>query len=91
MSPSTWLEPAVHSLTKELGPLNFHFCLCRKSLAEHEAERESLDKERQELEEAMAKSEAEHQRLTAQKDSQQALLAEHFKSKVSISDPSVGK
>ena len=39
----------------------------------------------------MAKSEAEHQRLTAQKDSQQALLAEHFKSKVSISDPSVGK
>lgn len=43
------------------------------------------------MEESIAKSSEDHQRLLALKDNQQALLAEHFKNKVSISDPSVGK
>ncbi len=52
----------------------------------------ALDKEKKELEEALAKSATEERaRLEQQRDSQQAMLAEHFKSKVSIQDPSVGQ
>ena len=43
------------------------------------------------MEESIANSSEDRQRLLALKDNQQALLAEHFKTKVSISDPSVGK
>ena len=67
------------------------FDLSRKSLAEHKANMAKMDKEKKELEEAVAKSNDDQRRLEAQKQNQQMLLAEHFKNKVSISDPSKGK
>ncbi len=64
----------------------------RKSLAEHKAAVKAMDQEKKELEEALAKSASEEKaRLEHQRDNQQAMLAEHFKTKVSIQDPSVGE
>ncbi len=50
-----------------------------------------MDKDKRELEEVMAKSSTEKMRLKAQQNDQLALLSEHFKKNVSISDPLVGK
>ena len=61
--------------------------LNRKSLEEHQANKDKGD----ELGEEMAKSNTDQQRLEALRQNQQDILAEHFKSKVSISDPSVGE
>lgn len=61
----------------------------RKSMAEHHAMASVMDKEKRELEMAMARSMIDQQRLQAQKQTQQDILAEHFKNKVSISDPSL--
>jgi hypothetical protein len=60
-------------------------------LEEHEAAAATMDKERKALEESLAKSLEEKRRLEAQRGEQHQLLAEHFKNKVSIEDPSTGK
>lgn len=59
---------------------NLHF---RKSMDD------KAEGEDEELAEAIAKSSSERERLEAQKADQELLLAEHFKTKVSIADPSV--
>ena len=58
-------------------------------MAEHNANKDRMDKEKRKLEEAMAKSTDEQRRLETLKANQQDLLAEHFKAKVAISDPTV--
>ena len=65
------------------------FKLISISFRKTAAESKSGDKE-EKLAEAIAKSNVDRQRLVAQKNDQQAMLAEHFKKKVAISDPSVG-
>eukprot|EP00095_Tigriopus_kingsejongensis_P011265 maker-scaffold526_size146413-snap-gene-0.21 protein:Tk11265 transcript:maker-scaffold526_size146413-snap-gene-0.21-mRNA-1 annotation:"coiled-coil domain-containing protein 104" len=61
----------------------------KKSMAEHKANESRLDDATKAMEEAMANSGQEIKRLEAQRTSQHNLLAEHFKSKVAINDPSV--
>jgi len=63
----------------------------RKSLEEHHAAAATMDEERKALEEALAKSLEEKRRLEVQRGEQHQLLAEHFKKKVSIEDPSTGE
>ena len=69
----------------------YFFPYKRKSLAEHKAAVKAMDKEKKDLEETVAKSSSEQHRLETQRNNQQALLAEHFKNKVSISNPAVGE
>ena len=63
----------------------------RKSLEEHQSAVESMDEEEKGLEMAMAKSLVEIQKLEAQKQSQQQLLAEHVKNTMAISDATFGE
>eukprot|EP00090_Calanus_glacialis_P025543 TRINITY_DN3994_c0_g1_i2.p1 TRINITY_DN3994_c0_g1~~TRINITY_DN3994_c0_g1_i2.p1 ORF type:complete len:337 (+),score=97.02 TRINITY_DN3994_c0_g1_i2:42-1013(+) len=61
--------------------------VARISKEDHEAHVAALNQEEAELEEVLAHSLDEHKRLTAAKQNQEHLLAEHF-SKVNIADPS---
>ena len=67
-----------------------HF-YARKSLEEQQSAVENMDEEEKGLEMAMAKSLVEIQKLEAQKQSQQQLLAEHFKNTMAVSDATFGK
>ena len=60
-------------------------------MAEHKEKGKTIDKEEKKMAEAIVASKSELSRLEQQRNDQQAMLAEHFKTKVSISDPSVGK
>lgn len=60
-------------------------------MADHEANQETMDDDTRAMEEAMANSGDEMKRLTAHRSNQHQLLAEHFKTKIDISDPSLGK
>ena len=60
-------------------------------MEDHQSGAESLDEEEKGLEMAMAKSLVEIQKLEAQKQSQQQLLAEHFKNTMAISDATFGE
>lgn len=58
----------------------------RKSLEEHQSNVDDMDEEEKGFELAVAKSLVEIQKLEAQKQSQQQLLAEHFKNTMAITD-----
>ena len=60
-------------------------------MEEHQSAVENMDEEEKGLEMAMAKSLVEIQKLEAQKQSQQQLLAEHFKNTMAVSDATFGK
>ena len=62
----------------------------RKSLEEHQSNVDGMDDEEKGFEMSVAKSLVEIQKLEAQKQSQQQLLAEHFKNTMAITDADFG-
>ena len=62
----------------------------RKSLEEHQSAVDDMNEEEKGFEITVAKSLVEIQKLEAQKQSQQQLLAEHFKNTMAISDATFG-
>ena len=65
------------------------FFLSRKSLAEHQALKGEMDKEKREMEMAIARSVVDHQRLEIEKKSQEDLMEQQMK-KLSLTSPTPG-
>ena len=65
------------------------FFLFRKSLAEHQAMASEMDKEKREMEMAIARSVVDHQRLEIEKKSQEDLMEQQMK-KLSLTTPTPG-
>ena len=63
--------------------------ILRKSLAEHQAMSSEMDKEKREMELAIARSVVDHQRLEIEKKSQEDLMEQQMK-KLSMSSPTPG-
>ena len=61
----------------------------RKSLAEHQAMASEMDKEKREMELAIARSVVDHQRLEIEKKSQEDLMEQQMK-KLSMTSPTPG-
>ena len=64
---------------------HFDNCDFRKSVNEHKSQLSNMDKEKREMEEAIANSLVDQQRLECEREKQRLELMAHFKSKVAIS------
>ena len=70
-----------HALVNKYASIHISMS-SRKSIEEHQAQVAVMDKEKRQMEEAVAKSLDDQRRLEAQREDQRKQLVEHFKSRV---------